>query len=98
MKNILVAVLSSTLFIASAYAKVEIKDKHKQTVTVENGGIANLAIGAQAKATQNVSSNTGNVKIGSGGEQKTSIKNGGIVNLAIGPSTAKQNIASNDGK
>ena len=98
MKNILMIILSSTLLIASAHAKVETGKKSKQIVTVENGGIANLAIGAKAKAIQNVSSNTGNVKTGDGTEQRTSIKNGGIVNLAIGPSTAKQNIASNEGK
>ncbi|MBU4504995.1 MAG: hypothetical protein KJ740_01285, partial [Gammaproteobacteria bacterium] len=78
-------------------------------VTVEDGGesvqltatrgsvVANLALGEEAYASQNVSSNIGNVNIAGTSWQITALDQSGVVNVATANTKAIQNIASNNG-
>lgn len=99
MKIIATAVFTSIVFISGAMAEVKIGGSNNQKVTVQNGAIANMAIGPVATAKQNIASNKGNVKIGGSNNQEVTVKNGAIANMAIGPGAkSEQNVASNDGK
>ena len=96
-KSILLALLASAFVATPALAEVKIKGKNEQSVKVQ-GAVINAAVGAGAKATQNLSSNKGNVTIGGDNVQKTEVT-GAVINAAVGAgSKAEQNLASNDGK
>ena len=98
MKKALFAVLACGVMAVSAHADIKIGGNNSQKVNVQNGAVANMAIGAGASAKQNLASNKGNVKIGGNNNQEVSVKNGAVANMAIGAGTkAEQNLASNDG-
>lgn len=97
-KMIAVAIAAAALFSTTAFAEVKIGGNNEQKVTVTNGAVANMAIGAGAKAKQNLASNKGNVNIGGNNKQEVIVKNGAVANMAIGAGAkAEQNLASNDG-
>lgn len=99
MKKFLAVLVSVSAMVMSAQAEVKIKGNNDQKVTVKNGAVANMAIGAGATAKQNLASNKGNVNIGGNNKQEVSVTNGAVANMAIGAMTkAEQNLASNDGK
>lgn len=99
MKKLIGSALVAALMVsAPAFAEVKIGGNNNQKVTVQNGAVANMAIGAGAKAKQNLASNKGNVKIGGNNTQEVTVKNGAVANMAIGAGTvAEQNLASNVG-
>lgn len=99
MKKFIAVLVSGVAIAFAAQAEVKIKGNNEQKVTVKNGAVANMAIGAGATATQNLASNKGKVNIGGNNKQEVSVTNGAVVNMAIGAGTkAEQNLASNDGK
>ena len=99
MKKVIAILVSGVAIALSAQAEVKIKGNNDQKVTVKNGAVSNMAIGAGAQAKQNLASNKGNVNIGGNNKQEVSVTNGAVANMAIGPAAkAEQNLASNDGK
>ena len=59
MKKFFAVLVSVSAIALSAQAEVKIKGNNDQKVTVKNGAVANMAIGAMTKAEQNLASNDG---------------------------------------
>jgi hypothetical protein len=82
---------------SAAMAEITIKGKNTQDVQVK-GAVANVAVGAGAKAKQSLASNVGRVKIGGDNKQTVDVK-GAVANVAVGAmTTAEQSLASNVGQ
>ncbi|HUH90226.1 MAG TPA: hypothetical protein VLZ76_06170 [Lysobacter sp.] len=95
-KSYVLLIAAALVFSGTAYAEVKIGGNNTQKTNVK-GAIANSAVGAMTKATQNISSNKGNVKIGGNNNQTTDVM-GAIANSAVGAgSKAEQNVSSNEG-
>ena len=98
MKKSIIFAAAALSFALGVQAEVKIGGNNKQSVTVKNGAVVNMANGAMATAKQNLASNKGKVDIGGNNNQEVSVKNGAVVNMANGAMTkAEQNLASNDG-
>lgn len=97
MKKIALALAATALVVSgTALAEVKIKGQNQQSTNVQ-GAVLNAAVGAGARARQNISSNKGNVTISGDNKQETNVK-GAILNAAVGAGTkAEQNVSSNDG-
>jgi hypothetical protein len=78
----------------AAHAEVTIRGNNNQRTTVL-GFVTNAAVGLNATANQNLSSNHGQVTIGGNNEQRTTVL-GFVTNAAVGlNATANQNLSSN---
>jgi metal-dependent HD superfamily phosphatase/phosphodiesterase len=98
MKKVAFVAAALVLASGSALAQVKIKGNNEQTVTIKNGGVANVAGGMGAEARTNIASNKGKVDIGGNSKQAVSIENGGVANVSGGARTkATMNLGSNDG-
>ena len=86
---------------ADISAHIEIDGTSVQTAIFSNGSsVKNKATGYNAKATQNISSNSGNVDVHSGGKstQTTNLNDASVKNQASGVNAyAVQNLSSNMG-
>ena len=82
-------------------AHIEIDGTSVQNATFTNGSsVKNKATGFNAKATQNISSNSGNVDVHTGGKstQTTTLNHSSVKNQANGVNSyAVQNLSSNMG-
>ena len=59
MKKVIAVLVSGMAIAFAAQAEVKIGGNNDQKVTVKNGAVANMAIGAMTKAEQNLASNDG---------------------------------------
>jgi hypothetical protein len=97
-------IIASALAVSSAFAtggpEIEIDGNSVQVVAATSSVFLNAAaLGDDAYAQQNVSSNSGNVEIDGDSLQLTATRNSLVANLALGEDAyASQNISSNIGK
>lgn len=99
MKALMLGLAAGALLAGASAATAEITIKGKNTQDVQvKGAVANVAVGAGAKAKQSLASNVGQVKIGGDNKQTVDVK-GAVANVAVGAmTTAEQSLASNVGK
>lgn len=94
----IVAIAACAILPGVAFAGVEIKGNNEQTVTIKNGAIANVAVGALSKAKLSAASVEGNATLNNS-KQLVTVTNGALANVAVGAtSTAELNVATVNGK